>query len=154
MSARLSGTGPKAPGPIAAFSWLDWQRDGTEYVGGDYRIRLIEAYRWEVLHGGEHLRFDERLSSALAQAEHHHIESLRRHDLWMWGLVLAGSILGGVLLESNVEFTELWALPLLALILYAGLSALVRLLAAATRDRYDPYRRRAPWERRDFWQRL
>ena len=48
MSVTTNHMGLKSPGPLMASSWLDWSRDDGEYVGGEYRIRLIEPYRWEV----------------------------------------------------------------------------------------------------------
>ncbi len=133
-------------------SWLDWSQDADEYAGGEYRIRLVEPYRWEVLHRGAHLRFDTRLSSALAQAEHHFGERLRAHDLVGWGLILLGSVAAIALMGATVGLTRLWSIPVLCVLLYVGLSAMARLFAAASRDRYNPYRRRAPREPRNWWQ--
>ena len=153
MGLTIAGTSHKPPAPILPMSWLDWEQDGDEYVGGEYRIRLLAPRRWEVLHGNSHLAYDESLRSALAEAEHHHVERLRLRDLKVWGAVLAASILVSGIVELTSRAMEMWAVPILAIALYAGTSAIVRIFAAATRNRFDPYRRRAPWEPRAWWQR-
>lgn len=106
-----------------------------------------------MLHRGIHLQFEPRLSAAVAQAEHHHIESLRVRDLAIWGVVLIGSLSAMALMDAVGRLTELWFIPLFCVLLFTDLSALARLLAAASRDRFNPYRRRAPWEPRNWWQR-
>ena len=142
---------PREPGAILPMSWVDWKRDGDEYVGGDYRIRLIEPYRWEVVRAGSHLFYDTRLSGALTRADHHYRDRLRIRDLITWGAVLVLSVLLAAGVEMAGERSGLWSIPLLAVALYGGLSAFVRMVAAATRSRFDPYRRRAPWESRMWW---
>ena len=152
MSAPTTTTGPKSPGPVVAFSWLDWSRDGQEYVAGRYRIRLVEPHRWEVLDDGQHLRFDERLSSALAWGGHHYIEALRRRDMIVSSLVVVASVVVLLLFGVASGFDTAVmaaAIPVSSII---GLSGLARFLGAATRNRYDPYRRRAPWEPRKWWE--
>ena len=153
MSVTANHRGLKSPGPLVASSWLDWSRDDDEYVGGDYRIRLIEPYRWEVLFRGDHLRFDDRLSAALAHAEHHYIEAVRIRDMTKWGLVTLVSAVGLALLVSTEGLTGFFTFPLSLVIIVTGLAALARFVAVATRNLYDPYRRRAPWEPRRWWER-
>ena len=146
----ITGVSHKPPPPILPMSWLDWARADDEYVGGRYRIRLIEAHRWEVLRDGNHLFFDARLSGALARAEDHHRGMLRIRDLTTWAAVLAGSWLLGTLVGSWRETLGLRGYPLLVLAVAGLMVALVKLHAAATRSRFNPYRRRAPWEGRSW----
>ena len=144
---------PRQPDPILPMSWLEWRREGDdEYAGGAYRIRLIEPYRWEVLHGGRHLFYDRSLNSSLTRADHHYRDGLRRRDLMMWFTLFVASIGLAALVETTRETLELWGVPLLALAMYGSVSAVVRFYAAWTRNRFDPYRRRAPWESRGWWQ--
>jgi hypothetical protein len=152
MKLTVAGTSHREPTPLRPMSWLDWAQDDEEYVGGDYRIRLIGPGRWQVLHRGSHLAYDPSLQSAFSVAEHHHRELLRRRDLMVWGGVLLASILVSGLVEMISRTLDIWAVPVLAIALYAGVSAVVRMYAAATRNRFDPYRRRAPWEPRAWWQ--
>ncbi|NNC93223.1 MAG: hypothetical protein HKN80_12110 [Acidimicrobiia bacterium] len=148
MTLIIAGTPHKPAAPILPMSWLDWVKEGDEYVGGEYRIRLIEPYRWEVLRKGKPAFFDTRLSGALARTEDHYRDRLRVRDLLTWSAVLAGSVLLGVVVELSRDAIGLWGFPLQAAALYVGMSAIVRFYAALTRNRFDPYRRRAPWERR------
>jgi hypothetical protein len=141
------------PTPIVPMMWLDWRKEGDGYVGADYRIQLIEPHRWEVLLRGRHLFFDGRLSSAVTRADHHFRDRLRVRDLITWGAVLVASVLGAGAIEVWQSTLRLWSLPLFALVFYAAVSAVVRGYAAMTRNRFDPYRRRAPWEPRGWWQR-
>lgn len=85
MTNAIHYPAPEVNPPLRPMSWLKWSRDGDQYIGGEYVIRLVEPYRWEVLHRGIHLRFEPKLNTSLAQAEHHHIERLRIHDLVGWG---------------------------------------------------------------------
>ena len=147
----MASTSHRSPPPIRPMSWLDWSQDGDEYAGGDYRIRLLGPRRWEVLHCDVHIAFDPSLQSALSVAEHHHRERLRLRDLKVWGGVLVVSILVAGIVEMTLRTLDVWAVPVLAIAFYAGISAIVRLSAAATRNRFDPYRRRAPWEPRAWW---
>lgn len=73
-------------------------------------------------------------------------------DLVVWGVVLVASLADMALIDATVGLTCMWSVPVLRLVLYAGLSAFVRVLAAASLDRFNPYRRRAPWEPRNWWQ--
>lgn len=144
---------PKPAAALLPMGWLDWQRDDGDYVGGDYRISLIEPHRWDVRLDGRHLFFDFRLSGALQRADHHYRDRLRRRDLIVWSTVLVVSVVAMAALELFAATNALWSIPLLALALYGAISAAVRIFAAATRSRFDPYRRRAPWEPRAWWQR-
>lgn len=130
--------------PIPAMSWLDWSRRGNEYVGGRYRVRLIEPYRWEVVHDGEHLFFDASLKSALIRTDDHHRERLRRRDLFTWGALTAGSASAAAIIELLGGFEPLWSILLLWIIVYLCVSGIVRFFAAAGRHPTHPYRRRAP----------
>lgn len=143
---------PRKPDPILPMSWLDWRRDGDEYAGGVYRIRLIEPYRWEVLRNGRHLFYDRSLTSSLTRADHHYRERLRARDLIMWAVVFVLSIGLAGAVEEMRDTLGLWGVPLLALSMYGAIGAVVRSYAAWTRSRFDPYRRRAPWEPRGWWQ--
>ena len=153
MSNAIQYPAPEAVPPLRPMSWLEWSRVGDLYIGGDYVIRLVEPYRWEILHRDTHVRFEPKLSAALAQAEHHHVERLRRLDLVGWGVVLVASLVAMALVDATVGLTGVWSVPVLCVLLFSGLSALARVLAAASRDRFNPYRRRAPWEPRNWWQR-
>lgn len=144
---------PTPSGPVLPMSWLDWRRHGDEYSADGYLIRLIEPHRWEVLRDGHHLFFATRLSGALQQADHHYRDRLRVRDLITWSAVLVASIALAAGVELSGATGSLVAIPLLALALYGALSAVVRMYAAATRSRFDPYRRRAPWEPRSRWRR-
>ena len=144
--------GPASPGPVGAFSWLDWTREGDEYVGGEYRIRLVGPACWEVLLRNEHIQFDDRLSSALARAGHHHIEAVRRRDMVKWSLVMVGSLLA-VLFVAAIDPDQGVTLVVGGIASILGLTGFARFSGAATRNLYDPYRRRAPWEPRDWWHR-
>ena len=143
---------PKQPDPILPMSWLEWRREGDEYAGGDYLVRLVEPYRWEVLRAGRHLFYDRSLNSSLTRADHHYRDRLRIRDLIVWTAVLIASIGLGVVVEITRDTLDLWGVPLLALAMYGGGAAVVRFYAALTRNRFDPYRRRAPWEPRGWWQ--
>ena len=153
MSFTIAGSRHKSPPPIRPMSWLDWSQVGDEYVGGDYRIVLIEPRRWEIRYRGSHLAEDPSLQSALTVAEHHYRELLRLRDLVTWGIVLVGSLIIAGLVELTSRTIDMWAVPILAVALFAGVSAVVRIFAAATRSRFDPYRRRAPWEPHAWWKR-
>lgn len=145
----IAGTSPKAP--ILPMSWLDWERDGDEYAGGSYRIRLIEPHRWEALREGKHIFYDTRLSNALVRTEEHYRNRLRVRDLFTWSAVFAASILLVVALDKWRDNVGLWGYLLLVVAMFASMSAVVRFYAAATGNRFDPYRRRAPWEKRRRW---
>lgn len=41
MSDAIRYPTPEPPVPLLPMSWLGWSRAEDEYVGGDYRIRLI-----------------------------------------------------------------------------------------------------------------
>ena len=124
---------PKAAETRIPMGWLTWVRDGDDFVSDQYRIRLIEPYRWEVIREGRHLFFDSRLSGALTRADHHHRDRLRVRDLITWSLVLMGAILVGVGVELAGDLLGLWIIPLLTLGVYGAVSAIVRLNAAASR---------------------
>jgi hypothetical protein len=144
----ITGVSQKVPPPILPMSWLDWARAGDEYVGGQYRIRLVEAYRWEVLRDGKHLFFDARLSGALVRAEDHYRDWLRIRDLATWGAVLVAATVLGIMVGSVREALGLRGYLVLVLAMSGSMVALVKFHAAATGNRSNPYRRRAPWERR------
>ena len=127
--------------------WLTWVRDGDDHVSGPYRVRLVEPHRWEVLRDNRHLFFAPRLSAALTLADHHHRDRLRAIDLIIWTAVLLASTGVAGVVELAGDRAGLWVIPLLALAVYGAISAVVRIYAALSRNRFDPYRRRAPWEK-------
>lgn len=148
-----AGRKPQSPiaDPIRPMSWLDWHEDVDGFAGGDYRIRLLEPFRWEVSRAGRHVLFHETRSGAMDEAETHYREGLRRRDMWVFGLIalLAGTAV--LLAIAFVPLDDLWRVLLFALLVHVVLSSLGRFVAAATRNRLDPYRRRAPWEPRSWW---
>ena len=134
-------------------SWLDWQEELGDVVGGEYRVRLEAPFQWEVLLAGEHLLFHESRASALDEAEAHFRERLRRKDMVAYGIIV---LLAGAAMFATAELVPLdsiWSILLFALFVHIGLTSLGRFTAAATRNRFDPYRRRAPWEPRGWWHR-
>ena len=142
-----------SPDPLRPMSWLDWRQDGEEYIGGQYRIKLLAPHKWQVLLGGEHLRVHKRRAGAMDEAETHQPEGLRRRDMGVYGLIGLLALAAISLMVEFIPFNTLWSLLLFALLVYVGLTSLGRFTAAATRNRLDPYRRRAPWEPRGWWHR-
>ena len=129
-------------------SVLAWTRTGaTQYCGGDYRIALVEPLRWEILHRDRHLEFNSSLEDSFQRAERHHRDRLRRRDLIVWSLV---GVFAMVVLSVAAEAGRgtLWWFLVLVAGVFVGTSALVRFVAALTRNPANPYRRRYPWERR------
>lgn len=149
MAAHLEAE-VRSPDPLRPMSWLDWRQDGNEYVGGQYRIRLLGPFQWQVLLAGEHLLYHESRAGAMDDAEAHYREQLRRRDMGVYGLIGLLALVTISLIVEFIPFNTLWSLLLFALVVYVGLTSLGRFTAAATRNRLDPFRRRAPWEPRGW----
>jgi hypothetical protein len=127
---------------------LAWSEDGPDLTAGRYRIRLVGPNHWLLVRRGRPL-FEHRLLSAARRiAELDHRETLRRRDLAEWGtigLIAFGASMWLVLLWGVAGFFGLIAS------VFVLVSAVARFLAALSRSAYDPYRRREPWEARDWW---
>ena len=128
---------------------LRWTHDGDDLVAGRYRIRLLGPGQWETTCRGRFLRVDERRSTALAMAEHHHREFQRIQQITRWGLSAIASL-------SAAAVAGLWISTPLGLAVFVGaagafLSSMARCVAPVTRSLLDPYRKREPWEPSDWW---
>ena len=132
-------------------SLLDWWQVGDELRGGPYRIRLIEPHRWEISRDGIVVAEEPTRSSSLHRAELHHREVLRRRDIVVWSGVILLSVAAVAALAEWVERATIVWVGVLALAMFVGVSGVVRLVAALTGSRHDPYRRKAPWEKRRRW---
>ncbi len=129
---------------------LRWRQHADHYAGGDYTLRLLAPYAWEVRHLGEVVDVVPSRKLAFRLAEIDHRERTRRHDMKRWGaLALAG--FGGLMLFFLVEVGDLWLVLVAGGVMYFTVSAVARFAAAASRSRTDPYRRLEPWERRRRW---
>lgn len=146
LAARARGrpaAGHRLPGGL-----ILWVPCGDDVVGAGYRVHGTGPSRWELTHRGTLLSVHRRLSSAQAAAGIHHRASVRRRDLLGWGSAAIAGIaaaagfcgVGGVGGFAGVVGSA-----------WLAVTALPRAVAAATGSLLDPYRRRDPWETRDWW---
>lgn len=128
-------------------SVLDWQIEDDDYVGDGYRISLLAPSNWEITHQDRHLAYDQSRRSAFAVVERHRREALRRFDLIKWAEVMVGALLVWLVANQLIAPGIAWWL-LAFVLLFVGISTLVRFGAALSRSVVDEYRRPLPWERR------
>ncbi len=94
-------------------SLLDWQETGSRrYIGGDYEIAFVEAYRWELRYRGEHLEFDDSRENTFRVAENHHRERLRVRDLMWFGAIVVASTIAFFVMLALPRDNGLWVLVL------------------------------------------
>ncbi len=127
-----------------------WRPAGKGLEGERYQIRLLAPYEWEVIWGGEPIAVYPSRKEAVAAAEQHRREQWRRADVVRWPLVALAGALALAAVASVPQGSLLWVVAL-GVAMYTIVAALARWVAAVSRSRTDPYRRRLPWERRRRW---
>jgi len=129
---------------------LAWSEEGDDLTARRYLIRNAGPNRWELVRRGRVNGVHRLQSVARRIAEIDHREMLRRRDIAVWGT------LAGAGLVASVWFVLMWGVAgffgLVAAVFVAA-AGTARMLAAVSRNAYDPYRRRDPWEERDWWNR-
>lgn len=130
---------------------IEWWALGDEIRGGPYRIRLVAAHRWEISRSGVVVAEERTRSASFHRAETHLRQHQRRTDVVVWSIVLVLGIAAMGALAEWVKSATIWWVSMLGLALFVVVSAVVRLGAALTGSRNDPYRRLMPWERRARW---
>jgi hypothetical protein len=128
---------------------LKWVADGDDLVARDYRIRLLGPRCWETTHGDQVLRVDPRRSMAIASAEHHYRELVRRRRITLSSFTALAAVLVGIVATQ-------WIHTPLGFLVFAGaiglfIASAARFAAALSRNILDPYRIREPWERINPW---
>ncbi len=58
---------PKAEEPIRSMSLLGWRNTNDEYMGGNYRIRLVRAGCWEIRYRSEPVAMADGLKLAMSR---------------------------------------------------------------------------------------
>ena len=125
-------------------SLLSWREAEEGFVGGDYRIRLLGPYQWEISHRGRVLEINRSRRAAFEVVEDHFRARMRLRDSVRWaGVALGAAVVGGIA-ASWPNLHAAWLVGILSAAMFAGVSALVRMVAALTGNRNDPYRRREP----------
>lgn len=136
-------------------SVLDWRAEGNDYIADGYRIRLRQQGGWEMSLRGAVIGSDESLKDAFGLVEHHRRRALRRRDLRRYALTFVLAVMaGGVIVGVVDEVGELFLWGAFVLLVFIALRSLARINAAWSGNPYDPYRRRLPWERRSWGERL
>jgi len=148
----MSGASPTTKESIRPMSLLNWQRTEDGYTGGDYLIRLLRPNCWEIRYRGEPVKTTDSLKLAMTRAEFHFREQLRKRDLVKWAIWFIIFTGGLIVLVSNWA-SRIESILLFTALAYGWLGALTRLIAATGWSHNDPYRRRLPWERRDWYER-
>ena len=140
----------KASETVRSMSLLDWRRTDDGYAGGDYRIRLAKPGCWEIDHRGEPVASTGSLKLAMTKAEFDYRERLRRRDLARSALAFA-TFAWALLGMASAWTAQLWFVVLFSILVGGLLTSLARFVGAASFSFNDPYRRRLPWEKRDWW---
>jgi hypothetical protein len=132
-------------------SLLGWRNTNDEYMGGNYRIRLVRAGCWEIRYRSEPVAMADGLKLAMSRAELDYRERLRNRDVVGWGT--SSAVFGVVLLWMASTWTnEVGFFFLFTALFWGLLNTLTRFIAATGWSQNDPYRRRLPWERRDWYE--
>jgi drug/metabolite transporter superfamily protein YnfA len=135
----------KEEGAVFTAGRLKWTADGDDLVARGYRVRLLVPRRWETTRGDQFLRVDPRRSMAIASAEQHYREWLRRRRLVFSSLTAVVAIVVGVVATRWVHTASGFLVFAGAIGLFVASAA--RFVAALSRNILDPYRIREPWER-------
>lgn len=148
----MSGASPKAAESIRPMSLLSWQGTDDGYTGGDYLISLLRPGCWEIRYRDEPVTTTDSLKLAMTRVEFHFREQLRKRDVVTWGIWLVIWTVGLIVLISKWP-SRIGSILLFTVLVYGWLSAFTRLIAATGWSHNDPYRRRLPWERHDWYER-
>ena len=94
-------------------SLLAWYETAPQHYAGDgYEIALIEPYKWEVRHEGDHVEFDDSREYSFEIVENHHREMLRYQDLKAYGSVAVASAIGLSILLALTPGSPVWLVAL------------------------------------------
>lgn len=119
---------------------LDWHLYDDGFIAGGYRISLVGPRRWQASCDGSVLGDYRSLKTAFSTCEHHVREAFRRRAVVRYAVIAAMAFGAWFLVDAAVGLTGVGEVTVILVpVVFVGVAALVRCLAAAIGDVDSPF---------------